>query len=133
VNWKLFCKNRGHTSTDDQRSRAEEEEIDRFLFGLDVPADIIHVADQASICLDEDVLAVGVQRLAFGGDAIPGFLRAADKIDAGFSGVFGKLLERRFADTVSPTDEDGDETRRKGGGNAGIRGLDFWEGHHCVV
>jgi hypothetical protein len=50
-----------------------------FLFGLDVPADIIHGADQADVCLDEDVLALGVQRLAFSCDAISGFLRAADE------------------------------------------------------
>lgn len=109
----------------DQRSRAEEQEIDRLFFGLDVPADIIHGADQAGVCLDEDVLALRVQRLAFRCDAISGFLRAADKIDAGLAGVLGELLQRRFTDTAGRTDEDGDETCRKGGGDAGIRGLDF--------
>jgi hypothetical protein len=47
------------------RSRAEKQEIDRILFALDAPADIIHGADQAGICLDEDVLPLRVQRLTF--------------------------------------------------------------------
>jgi hypothetical protein len=45
-----------------------------------------------------------VQRLVFGCDAISGFLRAADKIDAGLAGMLGELLQRRFADTVGGTD-----------------------------
>lgn len=127
-----FWKNGRHTRMADERSRAKEEEIDRRLFGLDVAADIIHGADQAGVRLDEDVLALGVQRLAFGCDAICGFLRTADEIDAGLAGMLGELLQRRLADAAGRTDEDGDETGRKGGGDAGIRGLDFWEGHHCT-
>ena len=116
-------KSRGHTRMVNQRPRAEKQEIDRLLFALDVPANVIHGEDQAGVCLDEDVLPFRVQRLAFGYNAISGFLRAANKIDARLAGMLGELLQRRFADTAGGTDEDGHETRRKSGGDAGIRGL----------
>jgi hypothetical protein len=45
--------------------------------------------------------------------------------------MLGELLQRRFADAAGPADEDGYETRRKSGGDAGIRGLDVDEGDHC--
>jgi hypothetical protein len=50
VNSNHCEKNRERTYIGDQRSRAEEQEVDRLLFGLDVPADIIHGADQAGVC-----------------------------------------------------------------------------------
>ena len=119
-----FGKNRGHTRIANQRSCGEEKEINRLLFALDVLADIIHGADQAGVCLDKHVLALRVQRLAFGCNAISGFLRAANKIDAGLAGMLGELFQRRFTDTTSGTDEDGDKTWRKSGCDARIRGLD---------
>lgn len=103
-----------------QRSGAEKQEIDRLLFFLDVPAYIIHGADQAGVCFDEDVLSLRVQRFAFTCNAVSGLLRPADKIDTGLAGMLGELLQRRFADTASSTDEDGDETRWKDGGDTGI-------------
>lgn len=50
-----FHKNRVHTLAN-QRSCAEEQEIDRLLFALDITADIIQGADEAGVCLEEDVL-----------------------------------------------------------------------------
>lgn len=113
-------KNGRHTCEEFERSGAEKQEIDCLLFVLDVPAYVIHVADQAGVCLDEDVLSLGVQRLAFTCNAISGLLRATDKIDTGLAGMLGELLQRRFADAAGSTDEDGDETRRKDGGDTGV-------------
>lgn len=124
-------KTRAHTRPAKQRPCAENQEIDRLLFALDVPADIVHGADQAGVSLDEEVLALGVQRLAFGRDAISGFLRAPDEIDARLAGMLGELLQRRFADAAGGADEDGDETRRESGGDAGVRGLYVFERDHC--
>jgi len=91
-----FWKNRGHTRMANQRSRAEKQEIDRLLFALDVPADIIHGVDQAGVCLDEDVLPLRVQRLAFGCNTISGFLRAADKNRRGVSGYAWRIASASF-------------------------------------
>jgi hypothetical protein len=94
---------------------------------LSVPADIIHDANQANICLDEYILPLRAPRLAFRYNAISGFLRAANKIGAGLAGMLRELLTRRLAD------EDGDDNQRKRGGHTGIRGLDVREGDHWVV
>lgn len=45
--------------------------------------------------------------------------------------MLGELLQRRFADAAGGADEDGDETRRESGGDAGVRGLDVGERDHC--
>ena len=135
MNEKPFWEeSRTHTCTECERSRAQEQEIDGLFFTLDIPADVVHSADQAGVCLDENVLAVGVQRLAFAYDAISGFLRAADEINAGLGNMLGELLQRHLADPARRTSKDGDKARREGGGDAGIGGLDFCEGHHlrCV-
>ncbi|KAL9117089.1 MAG: hypothetical protein Q9187_006380, partial [Circinaria calcarea] len=47
--------------------------------------------------------------------------------------MLGELLQRRFADAAGRTDKDGDEARRKGRGDAGIRGLDVGKGDHGVA
>ena len=58
----------------DQRSCAEEQQIDRLLFTLYVTADMIHGADQTRVCLDEGILPFRVQSFAFGCNAMSGFL-----------------------------------------------------------
>ena len=71
MNPSSFGENRTRA---DQRSCAEEQEIDRLLFTLDVTADMIHGADQTRVCLDEDVFPFRVQSFTFGCNAISGFL-----------------------------------------------------------
>ena len=123
----------GYTRIANHHSRTEKQEVDRLLFALNVPADFIHDVNQADVCLDEYVLPFRVQRLAFGYNAISGFLRAANKTDAGSAGMLRELFQRRLADAVGGTDEDGNETRRKREGDTGVRGLSIREGDHCVV
>jgi hypothetical protein len=64
----------GRTDAGDQCALGQEQEVDRLLLGLDVPADLVHVADQAQVRPHEGELALGIQRLAFGRDASSSFL-----------------------------------------------------------
>lgn len=84
--------NCGRTNTGNQRALGQEQEVDCFLLALDVLADLIHIADKAHVCLHEMELALGIQRLTFRRNAIPGFLGAAQEVDAGLTRVFGELL-----------------------------------------
>lgn len=58
------------TRVSHQRPRGEEQEVDRLLPERNVPANVVHGADQADVRADEDVLAVRVQRRALGDDAL---------------------------------------------------------------
>lgn len=58
----------------DQRSWAEIEQVDGLLFALDITADFIHGADQADVCLDEDVLPFRVEGLTLCCNTISGLL-----------------------------------------------------------
>ena len=71
-----------------QRAGREEQEANRFLSALDIPADLVYVTQQAGIGFHEHVLPL---RLAFGGDTIAGFLRAADEIDTWLAGILDEL------------------------------------------
>lgn len=44
--------------------------------------------------------------------------------------VLSELLQRIFANSACSADEDGDEARRKSGGDTRIRGLDTRESDH---
>lgn len=101
-------------------SNSQKQNINRLLLALDLPAYIIHHANQAGVRLDEYILPFRVQRFAFGCNSVAGFLLAADEIGAGAAGVLGELLECRFADTVGGADEDADQACGEGGGDLGV-------------
>ena len=87
----------------------QEEEVDGVLLAGEFGADIIHVAHQGAFPLEEDKSAFGVERFTFGRDAVAGFLRAPDNVDAWLSCVFRELLHCRFADSIGAADEHGDK------------------------
>lgn len=119
-----------HTCAKNECSDAEEQDIDRLHSSLDVSADFIHVTNEADICLDKDVLSFRIQRLAFGCDAVSGFLGASNEISSWLAGMLRKALERRFTNSVSTTDEDRNETRREYSEDASIGRFDVCEGNH---
>ena len=124
----------GRTSVAEHRSRREHQYIDRLLLALDLVADAVHVADQAGICLDKDILPVRIERLAFGHDAGCCLLRAADQVDAGLASMLGELPHRRLADPAGAANKNGDKAAGESGGEARVRGLDICKGHHyCQV
>jgi hypothetical protein len=120
VNWNHCEKNRERTYIGDQRSRAEEQRrLTDFSLVLMSRQTSSTVRIRLVSALTKMYSPSEVQRLAFGCDAISGFLRAADKIDAGV----GEACLANCFSVVSPIPlvaltEDGDETRRKGGGDA---------------
>ena len=121
------------TNASYQRPNSEEEQVNRLLLALEVGAYLVHIADEAGVPFYERILALGVQGLALGGDARAGFLRAADEVYARLAGVLRELLQRRLADAIGGTDEDGDEAGGEGGRDASVGGLYGGEGYHCVV
>lgn len=111
-------------------SRAEEEQIDCRLFGLDVATDLVDRVNETDICLDECEFALGIQFLAFRSDTIPGLLGTADEIDAWLAGMLGESLQTRFADPTGCADENGDKAGGEGSGNSRIRGLNLGKRYH---
>ena len=97
------------------KARTEEEDIDCLLFCFDILAHLVYDADQADIRFYESILALGIERLALGGNAIAGILRAAYKVSAWLEGVFCKVLESRFTDTAGRSYEYCDEVRWESG------------------
>lgn len=116
-----------------QRSHSEKQNIDRLLLALNIPTYIIHHANEAAVSLDEYILALRVQLLAFGCNAIPGFLLAADEVGAGAPSMLDELLEGCCPDAVGGADEDADEICGEGEGDLGVGEVDGGEGDHCVV
>ena len=97
-----------------------KENIDGALFGLEVPTDVVDVAQQTYVGLDEDELALAVELLALGSNPVAGLLRSADEIDARLGGILGEGLECILADTIRSAHKDSYEARRQLGSYLGV-------------
>ena len=91
---------------------------------MDLLTHSIHVPNEAHIGLDKSILGVGVQILALNGDTIGSLLRATDVVDARLACEAGEFFEGVFADAAGAADENCDEARGEGGGDASVGGLD---------
>ena len=113
-----------------QGACTQEQEVDSFLLFLELDADIVYVTQQARVFLQIDVCSVCVQLLAFCYDPVGGFLRAANKIDLGLGGGFGKLLEGILSDTACAAYKDSGKAWRESRSYAGVGSLYIFEGDH---
>lgn len=84
-----------------QSPNGQEEQIDDFLFSLDVTAQLVNVLDETCVGLDEGKRALCVKCFALSFYPMASFFRPSNEVDPWVFGVTCKLLQGVLPNAIS--------------------------------
>jgi hypothetical protein len=85
----------------------------------------VDVPQKAHVRLHKLEFAIKVKLFALFENAIGSLLRATNDIDSGFGSILGKCPYCVFTNAAGPSNEDGDEALKEGGGDPFVGRDDF--------